>query len=264
VSEPHLLFERDGHVATVTLNRPEARNALSGEMLVRMDDAWREIDEDPEIRVAVVTGAGGHFCAGADLKAMAAGHPDDEWTPRFQADPDLHWRALLRHFQPRKPLIAAVEGYAVAGGTEILQAMDLRVAAAGAIFGVAEVRRGLFPLGGSTVRLRRQIPYTIAAELLLTGRQMSAAEAKDVGLVGHVVPDGTALDKARELADQIAANGPLAVQAVLQSLRESANLTETEGLARELELGWPVFASQDAKEGPTAFAEKRPPRFTGT
>jgi enoyl-CoA hydratase len=264
MAEPHLLFERDGHVAVVTLNRPEARNALSGEMLVRMHDAWVEIDEDPEIRVAIVTGAGGHFCAGADLKAMAAGHPDDEWTPRFAADPDLHWRALLRHFQPRKPLIAAVEGYAVAGGTEILQAMELRVAGEGAVFGVAEVRRGLFPLGGSTVRLRRQIPYTVAAELLLTGRQMSAAEAKEVGLIGHVVPDGEALAKARELAEQIAANGPLAVQAVLRSLRESANLGEAEALANELEIGSPVFLTNDAREGPTAFSEKRPPAFTGT
>lgn len=264
MSEPHLLFERDGHVAVVTLNRPAARNALSSEMLVRMEEAWQAIDQDAEIRVAIVTGAGGHFCAGADLKAMAAGHPDDEWTPRFAADPDLHWRALLRHFQPRKPLIAAVEGYAVAGGTEILQAMDLRVAGESAVFGVAEVQRGLFPLGGSTVRLRRQIPYTVAAELLLTGRQMPAAEAKAVGLIGHVVPDGQALAKARELADRIAANGPLAVQAVLQSLREQANLTEEEGLARELELGWPVFASQDAKEGPRAFAEKRAPTYTGT
>jgi enoyl-CoA hydratase len=264
MAEPHLLVERDGHVATVTLNRPEARNALSGEMLVRMHDAWVEIDEDPEIRVAIVTGAGGHFCAGADLKAMAAGHPDDEWTPRFDADPDLHWRALLRHFQPGKPLIAAVEGYAVAGGTEILQAMDLRVAAESAVFGVAEVRRGLFPLGGSTVRLRRQIPFTVAAELLLTGRQMTAAEAKEVGLVGHVVPDGQALAKARELADQIAANGPLAVQAVLRSLRESADLGEADALAHELELGWPVFATNDAQEGPKAFAEKRAPHFTGT
>jgi len=264
VAEPHLLIERDGHVVTVTLNRPEARNALSGEMLCRMHDAWVEIDEDPDVRVAIVTGAGGHFCAGADLKAMAAGHPDDEWTPRFNADPDLHWKALLRHFQPRKPLIAAVEGYAVAGGTEILQAMDLRVAGESAIFGVAEVRRGLFPLGGSTVRLRRQIPYTIAAELLLTGRQMPASEALEVGLIGHVVPDGQALAKAKELADQIAANGPLAVQAVLRSLRESANMGEQEALANELELGWPVFASNDAKEGPTAFAEKRDPSFTGT
>jgi enoyl-CoA hydratase len=264
VSEPHLLTERDGHVLTVTLNRPEARNALSGEMLVRMHDAWVEIDEDPDIRVAIVTGAGGHFCAGADLKAMAAGHPDDEWTPRFQADADLHWKALLRHFQPRKPLIAAVEGYAVAGGTEILQAMDLRVAGESAIFGVAEVRRGLFPLGGSTVRLRRQIPYTIAAELLLTGRQMPAREALEVGLIGHVVPDGQALTRAKELADQIAANGPLAVQAVLKSLRESADLGETEALANELEIGAPIFLTNDAKEGPTAFAEKRDPSFTGT
>ena len=155
MAEPHLLLERDGHVAVVTLNRPEARNALSGEMLVRMHDAWVEIDEDPEIRVAIVTGAGGHFCAGADLKAMAAGHPDDEWTPRFQADPDLHWRALLRHFLPRKPLIAAVEGYAIAGGTEILQATDIRIAGESARFGVSEVRWGLYPLGGSVVRLRR-------------------------------------------------------------------------------------------------------------
>jgi enoyl-CoA hydratase len=264
VGEPHLLFERDGHVAIVTLNRPEARNALSGEMIVRMADAWVEIDEDPEIRVAIVTGAGGSFCAGADLKAMAAGHPDDEWTPRFTSDPDLHWKGLLRHFQPRKPLVAAVEGPAIAGGTEILQAMDVRVAGEGATFGVAEVRRGIFPLGGSTVRLRRQIPYTVAAELLLTGRTMSAAEAKEVGLIGHVVPDGTALDKARELADQIAANGPLAVQAVLASLRGSANLGEADALAAELELGWPVYATNDAQEGPRAFAEKRPPRFTGT
>ena len=264
MSEPHVLFEHDGHVAIVTLNRPEARNALSSEMLVRMEEAWVTIDQDPEIRVAIVTGAAGHFCAGADLKAMAAGHPDDEWTPRFAADPDLHWRALLRHFQPAKPLIAAVEGYAVAGGTEILQAMDLRVAGESAIFGVAEVQRGLFPLGGSTVRLRRQIPYTVAAELLLTGRQMTASEAKEVGLIGHVVPDGQALTKARELADRIAANGPLAVQAVLQSLREGKNLTEDQALARELELGWPVFASNDAKEGPRAFSEKREPNYTGT
>jgi enoyl-CoA hydratase len=262
--EPHLLFERDGHVAIVTLNRPAAKNALSGEMIVRMADAWVEIDEDPDIRVAIVTGAGGDFCAGADLKDMAGGHQRTDWSARFDADPDLHWKGLLRHFQPRKPLIAAVEGYAVAGGTEILQAMDIRVAGESATFGVAEVRRGIFPLGGSTVRLRRQIPYTVAAELLLTGRMVPAAEAKEIGLIGHVVPDGQALAKARELADMVAANGPLAVQAVLRSLRESANLSEADGLANELELGWPVYATNDAKEGPRAFAEKRPANFTGT
>jgi enoyl-CoA hydratase len=261
--EPHLLFERDGHVAIVTLNRPEKKNALSGEMLVRMYDAWLEIDRNPEIRVAIVTGAGGNFCSGADLKAMAAGHPEDEYTKRFAQDPDLHWKALLRHFVPGKPLIAAVEGYAVAGGTEILQALDIRVAGQSAQFGVAEVRRGLFPLGGSTVRLSRQIPYTVAAELLLTGRFMPAEEALRVGLIGHVVPDGQALDKAREIAAQIAENGPLAVQAVLKSLRATREMPEKVGLAYELEIGSPIFLTEDAMEGPKAFAEKRKPQFKG-
>lgn len=263
MSEPHVLFALDGHVATVTLNRPEVRNALSSEMLVRMADAWARVDGDPEIRVVVVTGAGGNFCAGADLKAMAAGYGEDEWTPRFADDPDLHWKALLRQDIPAKPIVAAVEGSCIAGGTEILQAMDIRVAAESASFGVAEVRRGIFPLGGSTVRLSRQIPYTLAAEMLLTGRTITAPEARDAGLVGHVVPDGDALAAARELAEQVAANGPLAVQAVLRSLRETREMPEREGLARELEIGMPVYATEDAKEGPRAFAEKRPPDFTG-
>ncbi|MBI2704733.1 MAG: crotonase/enoyl-CoA hydratase family protein [Actinobacteria bacterium] len=261
--EPHLLFEREGHSAIVTLNRPAKKNALSSEMLVRMYDAWKEIDANPEIRVAIVTGAGGNFCSGADLKAMAAGHPDNEYTKRFATDGDLHWKALLRHFVPLKPLIAAVEGYAVAGGTEILQAFDIRVAGEGATFGVAEVRRGLFPLGGSTVRLSRQIPYTVAAELLLTGKFIPADEALRIGLIGHVVPDGQALGKAMEIAEQIAENGPLAVQAVLQSMRATREMPEKVGLAYELEVGQPIFATEDAIEGPTAFAEKRKPNFQG-
>jgi enoyl-CoA hydratase len=262
--EPHLLFERDGHVAIVTMNRPAAKNALSGEMLVRMYDAWVEIDEDPDLRVGILAGAGGTFCSGMDLKAFAGGtQGENPFQKRFEEDPDLHWKALLRHFRPRKPLIAAVEGFALAGGTEILQGTDIRVAGEGAIFGITEVARGLFPLGGSTVRLRRQIPYTIAAEMLLTGRRVPAAEAKEIGLIGHVVPDGTALEKAREIADQIAANAPLSVQAVLRSLREGAEMTEADALANELELGWPIFATKDAKEGATAFAEKRPANFKG-
>src|SRR5439155_12357109 len=131
-----------------------------------------------------------------------------------------------RHYRPTKPLIAAVEGFALAGGTEILQGTDIRVAGEGATFGITEVARGLFPLGGSTVRLRRQIPYTLAAEMLLTARRVPAPEAKEIGLIGHVVPDGTALDKAREIAEQIAANAPLSVQAVLKSLREGAEMTD--------------------------------------
>jgi enoyl-CoA hydratase len=262
--EPHLLYERDGHVAIVTMNRPAAKNALSGEMLVRMYDAWVEIDEDPELRVAILAGAGGTFCSGMDLKAFAGDtQADNPFQKRFEEDSDLHWKALLRHFRPRKPLIAAVEGFALAGGTEILQGTDIRVAGESAVFGITEVARGLFPLGGSTVRLRRQIPYTIAAEMLLTGRRVPAAEAKEIGLIGHVVPDGTAMEKAREIADQIAANAPLSVQAVLRSLREGAELSEADALANELELGWPIFATKDAKEGATAFKEKRPANFQG-
>lgn len=257
-----LLVERQGHVLVVTLNRPEARNAFSPDMLVRAYDAWKQLDEDPDLRVAVVTGADGNFCSGMDLKALAQG-VEGETGQRMADDPDLHWKALLRHFRPSKPIVAAVEGYCVAGGTEILQAMELRVAAQSAQFAIAEVRRGLFPLGGSTVRLQRQIPYTVAADLLLTGRLISAHEAKEAGLVGHVVPDGQALDKALELAELIAANGPVAVRTVLQSMRETKDLPEADALARELELGWPVFATDDAKEGPRAFAEKRAPVFKG-
>ncbi len=261
---PHLLTEREGPVLIVTLNRPEKRNALSAEMLAGMHDAWIELSEDPELRVGIVTGAGGHFCAGADLEAMAGGGAGSaEAVERIRSETDLAWKALLRHYRPTKPLIAAVEGYAVAGGTEILQAVEIRVAAETATFGVAEVRRGLFPLGGSTVRLRRQIPFTVAADMLLTGRFVSAAEAKQIGLIGHVVPEGQALARAREIAAQIAENGPLAVQAVLRSLRETEGLSEVDGLARELEIGQPIFGTKDAAEGPRAFMEKRKPAFQG-
>ena len=259
----HLIVERDGHILTVTLNRPEAKNAFSPRMLVAAADAWKLLDEDPELRVGILTGAGGDFCSGMDLKALAGGIEPEDQT-RMADDPDIHWKALLRHFRPSKPIIAAVEGYSVAGGTEILQATEIRVAGESAQFGIAEVRRGLFPLGGSTVRLQRQIAFTNAADLLLTGRLISAREAKEMGLIGHVVPDGQALAKARELADQIASNGPIAVTAVLKSIRETAGMTEADGLAHELTLGWPVFASNDAKEGPLAFKEKRPAKFTGT
>jgi enoyl-CoA hydratase len=262
-AEPHLLVEREDHVVVVTMNRPERRNALSGEMLVRMNDAWDEIDSDPDVRVAILTGASGTFCAGADLKAMAGGNQGDEWSDRFTKDPDLHWKALLRHRRLTKPLIAAVEGYAVAGGTEILQATDIRIAAETAIFGVTEVTRGLFPLGGSTVRLRRQIPYTLAADILLTGRHVPAAEAREIGLIGRVVPEGEALAEAKRVAEQIAANAPLSVQAVLRSLRETESVPERDAMEIEGRIGLPVFATQDAREGPRAFAEKRKPEFEG-
>jgi enoyl-CoA hydratase len=149
----------------------------------------------------------------------------------------------------------------VAGGTEILQATDIRVAGEGAKFGVFEARRGLFPLGGSTVRLRRQIPFTVAMDLLLTAREVSAQEAKEIGLIGRVVPDGTALETALEIAEVIGANGPLAVEAIKASVKATEGIPEEEALKIELELGWPIFATEDAKEGQKAFAEKRTPNY---
>jgi enoyl-CoA hydratase len=257
----NLTVEREGHTMVVTMNRPEVKNALSSAMLVGMADAWLEADEDDEVRTIVLTGAGGDFCTGMDLKAFAGGGGDNPYAARMQADPDLHWKALLRHYQPKKPLIAAVEGYAVAGGTEILQATDIRVAGQGAKFGIFEARRGLFPLGGSTVRLRRQIPFTVAMDLLMTARQLDAEEALRIGLIGRVVPDGQALAEALAIAAVINGNGPLAVEAIKRSVRETEGMSEVDGLARELELGWPIFATDDAKEGATAFAEKRPANF---
>jgi enoyl-CoA hydratase len=173
----------------------------------------------------------------------------------------LHWKALLRSYRPTKPIIAAVEGVAIAGGTEILQATEIRIAGESARFGVSEVRWSLYPMGGSAVRLRRQIPYTHAADILLTGKHLTAREAQAIGLIGHVVPDGQALTRAREIAQVIAENGPLAVEAVLRTLHQTDGMTEAEGLAHEFAYGWEVFQSDDAKEGPRAFKEKRKPVF---
>ncbi|WP_149182171.1 crotonase/enoyl-CoA hydratase family protein [Streptomyces sp. TRM49041] len=258
----HLTVRRHGATLILTLDRPEAKNALTIPMLVGLHDGWLRADADDDIRSVVVTGAGGCFCAGMDLKALAgAGMAGREHRDRMRADPDLHWKALLRHHRPRKPVIAAVEGPCVAGGTELLQGTDIRVAAESAVFGLFEVRRGLFPIGGSTVRLQRQIPRTHALEMLLTGRPYTAAEAARIGLVGQVVPDGTALDHALAVAERINACGPLAVEAVKASVYETADLSESDGLAAELRHGWPVFDTADAREGARAFAEKRPPVY---
>ncbi|WP_338693335.1 crotonase/enoyl-CoA hydratase family protein [Streptomyces sp. Q6] len=258
----HLDVRREGATLVLTLNRPEAKNALSLPMLVGLYDGWLAADADDDIRSIVLTGAGGTFCAGMDLKALAGkGMAGEQYRDRLKADPDLHWKAMLRHHRPRKPVIAAVEGHCVAGGTEILQGTDIRVAAESATFGLYEVRRGLFPIGGSTVRLPRQIPRTHALEMLLTGRPYPAAEAAAIGLVGRVVPDGTALTAALEIAEQINACGPLAVEAVKASVYEAAEMSEADGLAAELKRGWPIFDTADAKEGSRAFAERRPAVF---
>jgi len=266
---PAVLTERDDHLLVVTLNRPERQNAINGEMLVRFLDACTEADEDPDIRALVLTGAGGNFCSGADLKEMAGGHQGDadsdevDVQGRLAADPDLPWKALLRSWRPNVPIIAAVEGTAIAGGTELLGATEVRVAGESAKFGISEVRWSLYPMGGSAVRIPRQIPWTIACELLLTGDHISADRALELGLIGHVVPDGGALEKAVEIGQRICANGPLAVKAVLRTLRETNGMQEMQALEHEFTYGWDVFGSEDAKEGPRAFKEKRTPEFKG-
>ncbi len=266
ISTPNCTVEKKGHVMLVTLNRPEAKNALSPQMLLGMYNAWRLLDSDPELRVAVLTGKGDTFCAGMDLKFGPEGGADaDEFLKVMGEVPDVHWQSLLRHNQPMKPIILGVEGYALAGGTEILQGTDIRVAAEDAIFGVTECKRGLFPLGGSTIRLRRQIPYALAAEILLLGRHVSAQEAQQWGLINRVVPKGEALAEAIKIAEEIAnENAPLSIQAITKSLRENQfDKSEADALADELKIGEPIFATKDSKEGMRAFKEKRKAIFTG-
>ena len=253
------LIEQRGHILIVTMNRPESRNALSGEMLQIMVEAWDRVDNDPEIRVCILTGAGGYFCAGMDLKAATKAPPGDSFKSGSY-DP-TRIDGLLKGRRLTKPLIAAVEGPAIAGGTEILQGTDIRVAGESAKFGISEAKWSLYPMGGSAVRLVRQIPYTIACELLLTGRHITATEALEMGLIGHVVPDGQALDKALEIAEVIANNGPLAVQAILRSIHETEGMHENDAFKIDTKIGIEVFLSEDAKEGPMAFKEKRAPQF---
>ncbi len=262
---PDLLMDREGPVVVLTMNRPTRRNAMTLAMFGRLADAWDEIDADETIRVCILTGAGDHFCAGMDLRAMAGdvdATDDYDVGARMERDGSgWIYDGLLKTRHPRVPIIAAVEGNAIAGGTEILQGTEIRVAGEGATFGVSEARWSLYPGGGSSVRLARQIPFTEAADILLTGKHVTAAEARSIGLIGHVVPDGKALERAHEIAAVVAANGPLAVEAILRTLRETAGMSEAEAFAFEEPLSRSVFASDDAKEGPQAFAEKRSPDF---
>lgn len=268
MSEPAVIVERDGHVLTITLNRPEKRNAFNAEVLCRLCDAWDLLDSDDDLRVAVLTGAGGNFSAGADLDrlvgAMLSGKPtENEFEERIKNDFTLIFKGFLKDHQLRKPLVAAVEGYCYAGGMEILMSCDIRVAAESAQIALSEVQRGLFPMAGTSVRLPRQIPYTLAMEVMLLGEPLTAQRSYEIGLVGHVVPDGQAIVRARELADRLAANGPLAVVGIKESVLASDALPEAEAFKRESEIGMGVMASEDAREGPKAFLEKRKPDFKG-
>lgn len=266
MSEPAVIVEKEGHVLVVTLNRPEKKNAVNCEVMCRLYDAWVRLDEDDELRAAILTGRGDTFCAGMDLSEigkMRQGVADNEWMERVKKEPHLIYGAWLKTYRPTRPVVLAAEGFARAGGTEILQGTDIRVAGESAKFGVTEVQRGLFPMAGSAVRLRRQIPYAIAAEMLLTGEDLTARRAWELGLVNHLVPDGRALEKAKEIAGRIAENGPLAVRGILATLRATETLPEEDAFAIEQKHGMQVMSSEDAAEGPRAFLEKRKPAFRG-
>ena len=249
-----VLVERRGGVQVITLNRPQAKNALNAAVAQGIAAAVDELDEDDSLRVGVLTGAGGTFCSGMDLKAFLTGEL-----------PIVEGRGLggITQAIPRKPLIAAVEGWALAGGFELLLACDLVVAAETARFGVPEVKRGLVAGAGAAFLLARRVPQALALEMLLTGEPLSAQRAADIGLVNRLAPEGGALDAAIALAEVIAANGPLAVAVSKQIARSTFDWTIEEGWTAQGEMTAPVFVSEDAREGATAFAEKRPPVWTG-
>jgi len=265
----HLLVAKRDGILTLTLNRPGARNALSPQMLVKMSAAWREFRDDPALRVAILTGAGDEdFCAGGDLKltmplVTGARKPQDEWDEQLLSSPEAFTDAILRGFELYKPVIAAVNGSALGGGTEITNACDLRVAVEHAIFGLPEAKVGLLPGGGSLSRLPRQIPYAKAMELLLLGDPISAREALALGLLNYVVPREQLLVKAGELAQKLAANGPLALRKIKEGVVRASGRPLDEALQIENEVSAVVMSSKDAREGPRAFKEKRKPQFRG-
>jgi len=266
---PHLLVDRRDGVMILTLNRPRVKNALSPQMLVRLAAAWYEFRDSEKLRVAILTGAGDEdFCAGGDLRrtlplVTGARQPEDEWDRRLMGDLRQFTDAILRDFELYKPVIAAVNGRALGGGTELTNACDLRVAAAHAVFGTPETKVGLLPGGGSLTRLPRQIPYARAMEILLIGDPFSAQEALELGLLNYVVPKENVMKKALELAARLAANGPLAVRKAKEGILRSSGLPLAEAYRVENEVSAAVMASRDAREGPRAFQEKRKPRFTG-
>ena len=261
-------FEYSDHIATVTINRPEARNAMNPEVFVRLYDAFHEIESNNDIRVAIITGAGDKaFCAGADLGRLiplmnGVRQPEDEWDNRWVNEVNKQGTYLMGR-DTVKPVIAAINGHAIAGGMELVQGTDIRISVPEAKFGVQEVKWALFPAGGSTVRLPRQIPYAKAMELLLTGDMITAEEALRCGFLNYVVEPAELMNKAMQIAEKLAANGPMAVQAIRKSAREVWGRPEEEALKLESTYSAPVFQTEDAIEGPKAFMEKRVPVYKG-
>lgn len=265
----HLLYEKKDGIARMTFNRPEKRNALSPRLMVELAEAWLDFKEDREARVAILTGTGDiSFSAGADLGLFiplmsGARQPEDDFDRKLIGDRTLVGTALLRDFELYKPVIAAVNGFALAGGMEILQATDIRIASPHATFGLSETKRGIIPAGGSLVRLARQIPHCKAMEVLLTGEPMSAEEAHRIGLINEIVPADRLLERAEEIAVMISKNGPLAVQACKEAVLRTSGVAMDEAFKIEGECAGRVMRTKDAIEGPRAFMEKREAQFTG-
>jgi len=268
-SEPHLLVERRDGVAIVTLNRPEKRNALSPEMIVRLAQFWREIADDGAVRVVVVTGAGEQaFSAGGDMGSliplmMKTRPPQGEWEERFAADRKQLGEALLRNASFFKPVIAAINGHAHAGGAEFVMSTDLRVMSSDATLAVTEVRRGLIASGGSLVRMARQVPWAHAMELLLLGEPITAQHALSIGLVNRVVAPGEVMATALDLARRVSLGAPVALEKTKEVMVRSSGRPLEEAFAIETECTKQNAAMPDAREGPLAFMEKRPPVFRG-
>ncbi|GAA5233186.1 crotonase/enoyl-CoA hydratase family protein [Verticiella sediminum] len=266
---PHLLVERHDGVAVVTLNRPEKRNALSPEMVVRLAAFWQSVADDDSVRAVVVTGAGHEaFCAGGDLGTliplmMRTRAPQDEWEIQFAQDRKQLHAALLRSASFFKPVIAAINGNALAGGAEFVMSTDLRVMSDAATIGVTEVRRGLIASGGSLVRMARQVPWAHAMELLLLGEPVGAERALAMGLVNRVVPPEEVLPTALDLARRVSLGAPVALEKTKEVVVLSSGRPLEEAFAIETRCTKENAATEDAKEGPRAFMEKRPPVFRG-
>jgi len=264
-----LKYEKRNKIAYLTLNRPEARNAVNPELIVELVKAWNDYRDDKNMRCAIITGAGDStFCAGADLARLiplftGARKPDTEADMAVASDPSLSSRALLRGVEIFKPIIAAINGHAIAGGLELMYSTDIRIACPEARFGLQEVKWAIFPAGGSSVHLPRQLPYAKAMEMLLTGELISAEEALSYGLINKIVPRDQVVAEAERVANLIVKNGPVAVSAIKKSVLATSGLTIQEGLAKESELAGPVFLTKDAQEGPRAFMEKREPNYIG-
>jgi enoyl-CoA hydratase len=262
-------YEVKDNVAIVTLNRPEALNALDPEMACRLADAWNAARDDVNVRVIVVTNTGRGFCVGEDLGKTTpllsgAKKPETEWDHRVIAQQnEIVRRAFLRDMDCEKPVIAAVNGFAVGGGCEIVQGSDIRVASTESKFGLGEVRWGVMAGGGSTVRLPAQVPFARAMEILLTGANISAQEAKEIGFVNHVVPPDQVMAKALEIAALIKANGPCSVKATRASVRACIGVPEPTAMKIETQILAALLMTEDAKEGPKAFIEKRKPVYKG-